>query len=42
MTSTGRTSRMAGAKGKLAEAQSAIKEALRLGTRDAKLFYHAG
>lgn len=28
--------------GKLAEAQSAIKEALRLGTRDAKLFYHAG
>ena len=27
---------------KLAEAQSAIKEALRLGTRDAKLFYHAG
>ncbi len=28
--------------GKLAEAQTAIKEALRLGTRDAKLFYHAG
>jgi tetratricopeptide (TPR) repeat protein len=28
--------------GKLNEAQSAIKEALRLGTRDAKLFYHAG
>lgn len=28
--------------GRLAEAQSAIKEALRLGTRDAKLFYHAG
>lgn len=28
--------------GKIAEAQSAIKEALRLGTRDAKLFYHAG
>ena len=28
--------------GKLAEAQAAIKEALRLGTRDAKLFYHAG
>jgi tetratricopeptide (TPR) repeat protein len=28
--------------GKLTEAQAAIKEALRLGTRDAKLFYHAG
>lgn len=28
--------------GKLNEAQAAIKEALRLGTRDAKLFYHAG
>jgi tetratricopeptide (TPR) repeat protein len=28
--------------GRLAEAQTAIKEALRLGTRDAKLFYHAG
>jgi tetratricopeptide (TPR) repeat protein len=28
--------------GKVAEAQSAIKEALRLGTRDAKLYYHAG
>jgi tetratricopeptide (TPR) repeat protein len=28
--------------GKIAEAQSAIKEALKLGTRDAKLFYHAG
>ncbi|HXG95411.1 MAG TPA: tetratricopeptide repeat protein [Blastocatellia bacterium] len=28
--------------GKLEEAQSAIKEALRLGTQDAKLFYHAG
>src|SRR5438034_11113508 len=28
--------------GKLAEAQTAIKEALRLGTKDAKLFYHAG
>jgi len=28
--------------GKLGEAQTAIKEALRLGTRDAKLFYHAG
>ncbi|MEW6210201.1 MAG: tetratricopeptide repeat protein [Acidobacteriota bacterium] len=28
--------------GKIDEAQSAIKEALRLGTRDAKLFYHAG
>jgi len=28
--------------GKLAEAQAAIKEALRLGTQDAKLFYHAG
>lgn len=28
--------------GKQDQAQSAIKEALRLGTRDAKLFYHAG
>lgn len=28
--------------GKINEAQSAIKEALRLGTRDARLFYHAG
>ena len=28
--------------GKIAEAQAAIKEALRLGTRDARLFYHAG
>jgi tetratricopeptide (TPR) repeat protein len=28
--------------GKLAEAQQAIKDALRLGTQDAKLFYHAG
>jgi len=28
--------------GKTAEAQAAIKEALRLGTRDARLFYHAG
>src|SRR5438067_97750 len=28
--------------GKLDEAQSAIKDALRLGTRDARLFYHAG
>ncbi|PYS90595.1 MAG: hypothetical protein DMF64_14410 [Acidobacteria bacterium] len=28
--------------GKLAEAQAASKEALKLGTRDAKLFYHAG
>lgn len=28
--------------GKLDEAQSAIKEALNLGTKDAKLFYHAG
>ena len=28
--------------GKIEEAQAAIKEALRLGTRDAKLFYHAG
>lgn len=28
--------------GKLDEAQSAIKEALKLGTKDAKLFYHAG
>jgi tetratricopeptide (TPR) repeat protein len=28
--------------GKIAEAQSAIKEALRLGTRDARLYYHAG
>jgi tetratricopeptide (TPR) repeat protein len=28
--------------GKINEAQAAIKEALRLGTRDARLFYHAG
>lgn len=28
--------------GKLDEAQTAIKEALRLGTRDAQIFYHAG
>jgi tetratricopeptide (TPR) repeat protein len=28
--------------GKVAEAQTAIKDALRLGTQDAKLFYHAG
>lgn len=28
--------------GKTAEAQEAIKEALRLGTKDARLFYHAG
>jgi tetratricopeptide (TPR) repeat protein len=28
--------------GKTREAQAAIKEALKLGTRDAKLFYHAG
>jgi Tfp pilus assembly protein PilF len=28
--------------GKIAQAQSAIKEALRLGTKDARLFYHAG
>jgi tetratricopeptide (TPR) repeat protein len=28
--------------GKLPEAQVAIKEALKLGTRDSKLFYHAG
>ena len=28
--------------GKLSEAQAAMKDALRLGTRDAKLFYHAG
>lgn len=28
--------------GKLVEAQAAMKEALRLGTQDAKLFYHAG
>jgi len=28
--------------GKVAEAQTAIKEALRLGTRDARLYYHAG
>ncbi|MEJ7848716.1 MAG: tetratricopeptide repeat protein [Pyrinomonadaceae bacterium] len=28
--------------GKLNEAQTAIKEALQLGTQDAKLFYHAG
>ncbi len=28
--------------GKLSEAQAAIKEALRMGTQDARLFYHAG
>ena len=28
--------------GKLSQAQAAIKEALKLGTRDGKLFYHAG
>jgi tetratricopeptide (TPR) repeat protein len=28
--------------GKLREAQAAIKEALKLGTRDAKIYYHAG
>lgn len=28
--------------GKIAEAQNAIKEALKLGTRDARLLYHAG
>ena len=28
--------------GKVAQAQGAIKEALRLGTQDARLFYHAG
>jgi tetratricopeptide (TPR) repeat protein len=28
--------------GKLSEAQAAMREALRLGTRDARLFYHAG
>ena len=28
--------------GKIAEAQIAIKEALRLGTKDARIFYHAG
>src|SRR5262249_55726155 len=28
--------------GKLPEAEAAAKEALRLGTQDAKLFYHAG
>jgi tetratricopeptide (TPR) repeat protein len=28
--------------GKLTEAQAAMKEALKLGTRDAKLLYHAG
>ena len=28
--------------GKIPEAQAAVKEALRLGTRDARLFYHAG
>ena len=28
--------------GRFTEAQVAIEEALRLGTRDAKLFYHAG
>ena len=29
-------------KGQLAEAKTAMEEALRLGTRDARLFYHAG
>lgn len=28
--------------GKLTEVQTAIKDALRLGTNDAKIFYHAG
>ncbi len=28
--------------GRIAEAQTAMREALRLGTRDARLFYHAG
>jgi len=28
--------------GDIPQAQAAIKDALRLGTRDAKLFYHAG
>jgi Flp pilus assembly protein TadD len=28
--------------GRLSEAQAAIKEALRLGTKDARLWYHAG
>ncbi len=28
--------------GRIVEAQDAIREALRLGTRDARLFYHAG
>ena len=28
--------------GKVEEARAAIKEALRLGTKDARLFYHAG
>ncbi|HXG65061.1 MAG TPA: tetratricopeptide repeat protein, partial [Blastocatellia bacterium] len=28
--------------GKVSEAQSAMKEALRLGTRDARMYYHAG
>lgn len=28
--------------GKITEAQAAVKEALRLGTQDARLFYHAG
>ena len=28
--------------GRITEAQSAIKEALRLGTKDARIFYHAG
>jgi tetratricopeptide (TPR) repeat protein len=28
--------------GKLAEAQAAMTEAMRLGTRDSRLFYHAG
>jgi tetratricopeptide (TPR) repeat protein len=29
-------------KGRLPEAQAAIKEAMRLGTRDARIYYHAG
>jgi len=28
--------------GKIDEARQAVKDALRLGTQDAKLFYHAG
>ncbi len=28
--------------GKINEAQTAMRDALRLGTRDARLFYHAG